>query len=72
MTILVIGATGNVGRPTVQALLAKGESVRCLSRSEEKLAALPKGVDGAIGDLENGSGSRFCGSRPTVLNHRQW
>jgi len=56
MTILVIGATGNVGRPTVQALLAKGESVRCLSRSEEKLAALPKGVDGAIGDLENGSG----------------
>lgn len=56
MTILVIGATGNVGRPTVEALLAKGESVRCLSRSEEKLAALPAGADGAVGDLESGSG----------------
>ena len=56
MTILVIGATGNVGRPTVAALLAKGESVRALSRSEDKLAALPDGVEGAIGDLEDGSG----------------
>jgi uncharacterized protein YbjT (DUF2867 family) len=56
MTILVIGATGNVGRPTVQALLAKGESVRALSRSAEKLAALPDGVSGAIGDLETGDG----------------
>ncbi len=56
MTILVIGATGNVGRPTVAGLLAKGEPVRALSRSEEKLAALPDGVDGVIGDLETGSG----------------
>ena len=56
MTILVIGATGNVGRPTVAGLLAKGASVRALSRSEENLAKLPDGVDGAIGDLETGSG----------------
>jgi len=56
MTILVIGATGNVGRPTVAGLLAKGESVRALSRSEENLAKLPDGVDGVIGDLETGSG----------------
>ena len=56
MTILVIGATGNVGRPTVAALLAKGESVRALSRSQDKLAALPDGVDGVIGDVEDGSG----------------
>ncbi len=56
MTILVIGATGNVGRPTVAALLAKGESVRALSRSKDKLAALPDGVSGVIGDLEDGSG----------------
>jgi len=40
MTILVIGATGNVGRPTVAGLLAKGESVRALSRSEDNLAKL--------------------------------
>ncbi len=56
MTILVIGATGNVGRPTVAGLLAKGESVRALSRSEENLASLPDGVEGVIGDLETGSG----------------
>ncbi len=56
MTILIIGATGNVGRPTVAGLLAKGESVRALSRSEDNLAKLPDGVDGVIGDLETGSG----------------
>ena len=56
MTILVIGATGNVGRPTVAGLLAKGESVRALSRSEENLARLPEGAEGVIGDLETGDG----------------
>jgi len=56
MTILVIGATGNVGRPTVAGLLAKGESVRALSRSADNLAKLPDGVDGVIGDLETGDG----------------
>ena len=56
MTTLVIGATGNVGRPTVAGLLAKGESVRALSRSEDNLAKLPDGVAGFVGDLETGSG----------------
>jgi uncharacterized protein YbjT (DUF2867 family) len=56
MTILVIGATGNVGRPTVAGLLAKGKSVRALSRSADKLANLPDGVEGVIGDLETGAG----------------
>ncbi len=56
MTILVIGATGNVGRPTIAGLLAKGATVRALSRSEESLAKLPDGVEGVIGDLESGDG----------------
>jgi uncharacterized protein YbjT (DUF2867 family) len=56
MTILVIGATGNVGRPTVAGLLAKGESVRALSRSAENLAKLPAGVEGMVGNLESGDG----------------
>jgi uncharacterized protein YbjT (DUF2867 family) len=56
MTTLVIGATGNVGRPTVAGLIAKGVSVRALSRSEENLAKLPADVAGAIGDLESGDG----------------
>lgn len=55
MTTLVIGATGNVGRPTVAGLLAKGESVRALSRSEDNLAKLPEGVEGVVGDLETGA-----------------
>ena len=41
-TILVLGATGNVGRPLVKALLAKGETVRAASRSG-------KPVEGAEG-----------------------
>ncbi|MBT8421743.1 MAG: NmrA family NAD(P)-binding protein [Gammaproteobacteria bacterium] len=56
MTVLVIGATGNVGRPTVAALLEKGVSVRALSRSEDNLAKLPDGVEGVVGDLESGDG----------------
>jgi uncharacterized protein YbjT (DUF2867 family) len=56
MTILVIGATGNVGRPTVAGLLEKGAAVRALSRSEENLAKLPAGVEGTLGDLESGAG----------------
>jgi len=56
MTTLVIGATGNVGRPTIAGLLAKGAAVRALSRSAEKIAALPAGVQGVIGDLETGNG----------------
>ena len=56
MPILVAGATGNVGRPTVSALLAKGHSVRALSRSEDKLSSLPQGASGAVADLDTGSG----------------
>jgi uncharacterized protein YbjT (DUF2867 family) len=56
MSILVIGATGNVGRPTVAGLLAKGATVKALSRSAENLAKLPDGVEGVIGDLESGAG----------------
>ncbi len=40
--ILVIGATGNVGRPLVKALLARGEAVKAASRTG-------KPVDGAEG-----------------------
>ena len=56
MPILVAGATGNVGRPTVSALIAGGHSVRALSRSEEKFSALPEGASGAVADLETGAG----------------
>jgi uncharacterized protein YbjT (DUF2867 family) len=44
MTIVVTGATGNVGRPLVQALLDAGEKVRAVSRQPSQ-PGLPAGVE---------------------------
>ncbi len=49
--ILVTGATGNVGRELVAALVGAGEPVRALIRREEDRARLPAGVDAAVADL---------------------
>jgi uncharacterized protein YbjT (DUF2867 family) len=45
--ILVLGATGNVGRPLVRALVAKGEAVRAASRSGKPV----EGADGVVFDI---------------------
>ncbi|MGX2992796.1 NmrA family NAD(P)-binding protein [Streptomyces sp. JNUCC 64] len=50
MTILVTGATGNVGRPLTEALLAAGHRVRALTR-DPGAADLPEGVEAVAGDL---------------------
>jgi len=50
MTILVTGATGNVGRNVVDQLVARGADVRALVRDPAK-AGLPDGVDMVQGDL---------------------
>ncbi|WP_253886471.1 NAD(P)H-binding protein [Actinokineospora diospyrosa] len=50
MTILVSGATGNVGRPLVDQLLAAGHSVRALTRDPAK-AGLPADVELFQGNL---------------------
>jgi uncharacterized protein YbjT (DUF2867 family) len=52
MTILVTGATGNVGRNVVELLLAAGAPVRATSRNP-KTAELPAGVDVRAGDLDD-------------------
>jgi len=44
--ILVLGATGNVGRPLVKALLAKGEAVKAASRSGKPV----EGAEGVVFD----------------------
>lgn len=49
-TILVTGATGTVGRPLVEALLAAGHRVRALTRTPEK-ADLPPRAEVVRGDL---------------------
>jgi uncharacterized protein YbjT (DUF2867 family) len=53
MTILVIGGTGRVGSAAIDTLLGSGASVRCLSHSQEKLAALPSAVEHAFADLDD-------------------
>jgi len=50
MTILVTGATGNVGRNVVDQLVGRGASVRALVRNPAK-ADFPAGVDVVQGDL---------------------
>lgn len=52
MTVLVTGATGNVGRLVVEGLVAEGAEVRALSRAPERAARLlPAGVRTVDGDL---------------------
>lgn len=53
MKHLVLGGTGTVGSLVAQGLLAKGETVRVLTRSAEKAKALPKGAVPVIGDLSD-------------------
>jgi uncharacterized protein YbjT (DUF2867 family) len=48
--ILVSGATGNVGRPLVEQLLAAGHRVRALTRNPDK-ADLPAGAELFAGNL---------------------
>ncbi len=50
MTILVTGATGNVGRNVVEQLINRGADVRALVRDPSK-ADLPASVEVAQGDL---------------------
>ncbi|WP_328477798.1 NAD(P)H-binding protein [Actinoplanes sp. NBC_00393] len=54
-TVLVTGATGNVGRPLVDSLLAGGHRVRALTRDPAR-AALPAGVDVIAGNLADTAG----------------
>ncbi len=50
MTIVVAGATGNVGRPLVEQLLAAGHRVRALTRDPAR-ASLPAGAQVVAADL---------------------
>ncbi|MEM6677137.1 MAG: NAD(P)H-binding protein [Pseudomonadota bacterium] len=62
--ILVLGATGSIGRANVQALIARGHAVRCLVRAGRKPGALEAMLPGAeirIGDVTDPADvSRLC------------
>ena len=53
--ILVTGATGNIGSELVKLLVAKGESVRVISRDEKRVSHLDPGVQRVIGDRHDPS-----------------
>ncbi|MFG3254022.1 NAD(P)H-binding protein [Streptomyces sp. NPDC048172] len=70
---LITGATGNVGRPLVELLVAAGAPVRALSRDPEKAAAaLPASVE-AVRDGAEGPGTfpleALEGVRTVFVNH---
>ncbi|HTX97391.1 MAG TPA: NAD(P)H-binding protein [Mycobacterium sp.] len=64
MTIVVTGATGNVGRPLVAELVAAGARVRAITRRPQQ-AGLPPGVEVADSATEAlaGASSVFLNSR---------
>lgn len=64
MTIVITGATGNVGRPLVTALVAAGASVRAVTRAPDH-AGLPPGVElvGSAADALPGASAVFLNSR---------
>ncbi|PZF56325.1 SDR family NAD(P)-dependent oxidoreductase [Curtobacterium sp. MCSS17_008] len=51
LTVLVVGATGSVGRHVVATAVAAGHRTRALARSPYKAQGLARGVDVVIGDL---------------------
>lgn len=48
---VVIGGTGTVGSLVVKELLARGEDVRVMTRSADRIGSLPKGVEGVVGNM---------------------
>jgi uncharacterized protein YbjT (DUF2867 family) len=64
MTIVVTGATGNVGRPLVAELVAAGARVRAITRTP-KTAGLPSRaeVTGTVADALPGASAVFLNSR---------
>src|SRR3989449_11780462 len=51
MTVLVTGARGLVGSHVVEALVARGETVRALVRPASRAAAAPLGAEAVAGDV---------------------
>ena len=51
LTVLVVGATGSIGRLVVAEALAEGHTVRALVRSSSRTRDLPDGAEVVVGDL---------------------
>jgi uncharacterized protein YbjT (DUF2867 family) len=64
--ILVTGGTGTLGRHLIPQLLARGESVRVLSRQAQPTSS---GVEYVVGDLQTGVGVREALRGITTILH---
>src|SRR5208283_890255 len=51
MTVLVVGATGSIGRLVVEETIRQGHTVRALVRTADKARQLPSEAQVAIGDV---------------------
>lgn len=51
MRILLLGATGTIGRATAHALVHRGHETVCLVRSRERAALLPAGCEVRVGNV---------------------
>ncbi len=51
MTVLVVGATGSIGRLVVEVAVAQGHRVRALVRDQGKARRLPAAVQIVVGDV---------------------
>ena len=73
MTIVVTGATGNVGRPLVSRLAAAGAQVRAVTRTPET-AGIPDGVEAVSSavDALPGASAVFLNSRALGTTSPTW
>lgn len=60
LTILVVGATGSIGRHVVTTALARGYRVRALIRSASRVADVDPASESVVGDLTDASTLRFA------------
>jgi uncharacterized protein YbjT (DUF2867 family) len=51
MTVLVVGATGSIGRLAVEEAIRQGHMVRALVRTADKARQLPAGTQAVLGDV---------------------
>ncbi len=79
--VLVVGATGALGRPVVQAFLARGVAVRALNRHPEQASDLAaRGAEVVAGDLTDAASlagacagaTRVLAAAHSILGRGRW
>jgi uncharacterized protein YbjT (DUF2867 family) len=71
LTVLVVGATGSIGRLVLEQAVAAGHRVRALVRDQSRAAGLPEGAAPVVGDLTDAATlvPAVAGVDAVVLTH---